>query len=90
MSHYDFSSTLFQKGTAFFPGSSLTGNGLLVSDGDIWLRQRRLCNPAFRKSIVDTYAQVANCYCFLVVYSHHTYKMFKNTRKHLKHAKLQI
>eukprot|EP00850_Spirogloea_muscicola_P000041 SM000001S04443 [mRNA] locus=s1:189765:194194:+ [translate_table: standard] len=43
-------------GTAFFPGSSLAGNGLLVSDGATWRRQRRLANPAFRKSAVDTYA----------------------------------
>lgn len=42
-----------KSGTAFFPGSSLTGNGLLVSDGDVWRRQRRLSNPAFRKAAVD-------------------------------------
>lgn len=46
-----------KEGTAFFPGSSLTGNGLLVSDGDVWKRQRRLSNPAFRKAAVDKYAQ---------------------------------
>jgi cytochrome P450 len=42
-----------KAGTAFFPGSSLTGNGLLVSDGAEWRRQRRLSNPAFRKAAVD-------------------------------------
>ena len=48
----------FQKdGTAFFPGSSLAGNGLLVSDGETWARQRRLSNPAFRKAAVETYAR---------------------------------
>ncbi|KAI5067887.1 hypothetical protein GOP47_0016232 [Adiantum capillus-veneris] len=52
------SKTFVKAGTAFFPGSSLTGNGLLVSDGQVWLRQRRLANPAFRKSVVDCYAQV--------------------------------
>jgi cytochrome P450 len=46
-----------KEGTAFFPGSSLTGNGLLVSDGDVWKRQRRLSNPAFRKAAVDAYAE---------------------------------
>ena len=45
-----------KRGTAFFPGSSLAGNGLLVSDGDEWRRQRRLANPAFRKSAVDAYS----------------------------------
>ena len=44
-----------KEGTAFFPGSSLAGEGLLVSDGDTWKRQRRLSNPAFRKAAVDTY-----------------------------------
>lgn len=41
-----------KEGTAFFPGSALAGNGLLVSDGKIWKRQRKLSNPAFRKSQV--------------------------------------
>lgn len=47
-----------QEGTAFFPGSSLAGNGLLVSDGPVWRRQRQLSNPAFRRSAIDSYAQV--------------------------------
>ena len=47
-----------QEGTAFFPGSRLAGNGLLVSDGALWQRQRQLSNPAFRKSAVDSYTQV--------------------------------
>jgi len=42
-----------KKGTAFFPGSSLAGEGLLVSDGDVWSRQRRLSNPAFRQAAVS-------------------------------------
>ena len=45
-----------REGTAFFPGSSLAGEGLLVSDGNVWARQRRLSNPAFRRAAVDTYA----------------------------------
>lgn len=45
-----------KEGTAFFPGSALTGNGLLVSDGAVWRRQRRMANPAFRRAAVDTYA----------------------------------
>lgn len=47
-----------QEGTAFFPGSSLAGNGLLVSDGAVWQRQRQLTNPGFRKAAVETYAAV--------------------------------
>ncbi|GLC37963.1 hypothetical protein PLESTF_000605900 [Pleodorina starrii] len=45
-----------KEGTAFFPGSSLAGNGLLVSDGAVWQRQRRLSNPAFRRAAVEAYA----------------------------------
>lgn len=45
-----------KKGTAFFPGSSLAGEGLLVSDGEVWARQRRLSNPAFRQAAVGAYA----------------------------------
>ena len=45
-----------KEGTAFFPGSSLAGEGLLVSDGESWARQRRLSNPAFRAAAVDAYA----------------------------------
>lgn len=44
-----------KKGTAFFPGSALAGEGLLVSDGDVWQRQRRLSNPAFREAAVAGY-----------------------------------
>lgn len=51
-----------QEGTAFFPGSRLAGNGLLVSDGALWKRQRQLSNPAFRKAAVDSYGQVCGFY----------------------------
>ena len=49
---------LLQEGTAFFPGSSLAGNGLLVSDGELWKRQRQLSNPAFRRAAVESYTDV--------------------------------
>ena len=32
------------------------GNGLLLSEGDFWLRQRRLMQPAFRRERVASYA----------------------------------
>lgn len=52
----DCPGTFIKTGTAFFPGSSLAGNGLLVSDGDVWRRQRQLVAPAFRRTVVETYA----------------------------------
>jgi cytochrome P450 len=41
-----------KKGTAFFSGTSLTGNGLVMTDGEVWKRQRRMSNPAFRAAAV--------------------------------------
>jgi len=34
----------------------LLGNGLLLNEGDSWLRQRRLIQPAFSKQRVESYA----------------------------------
>ena len=54
------SSVWVKKGTAFFPGSGLTGEGLLTSDGAVWRRQRRLASPAFRRAALEAYgAQMA-------------------------------
>ncbi|KAK9854819.1 hypothetical protein WJX84_005514 [Apatococcus fuscideae] len=54
---HDQSGVFVKEGTAFLPGSSLAGNGLLVSDGPVWRRQRQLSNPAFRSAAVQAYAK---------------------------------
>ncbi len=36
----------------------LLGNGLLLNEGDAWLRQRRLIQPAFSRTRVESYAGV--------------------------------
>jgi cytochrome P450 len=39
----------FDKGEEFWEGGrEAVGNGLILSDGDLWRRQRRLMNPEFR------------------------------------------
>jgi cytochrome P450 len=34
----------------------LLGNGLVTSDGDFWLRQRRIAQPAFHRSCIQSFA----------------------------------
>src|SRR5687767_14360163 len=36
----------------------LIGDGLLLSEGDLWLRQRRLVQPAFHRQRVTAYGEV--------------------------------
>ena len=56
----DDEASFTKKGTAVFPSSRLAGDGLLVTDGDVWRSQRRLSNPALRKAAVETYAKAMN------------------------------
>ncbi len=47
----------FVKGRATRSLRPLLGNGLLVSEGDFWRRQRRLAQPAFHKDRIARYAE---------------------------------
>ena len=38
--------------------ADVTGNGLLVSEGDFWKRQRRLAQPAFHHKRILSYAEI--------------------------------
>ena len=40
----------------------LLGDGLLLSEGDTWLRQRRLMQPAFHRQRVAGYGDVMNAF----------------------------
>ena len=46
----------FHKGRGLQANRELFGNGLLLSEGDFWLRQRRLMQPAFSRERISTYA----------------------------------
>jgi cytochrome P450 len=48
----------FTKHFALRLNPLLLGNGLLTSEGDFWLRQRRLAQPAFQRSRIAAYAPV--------------------------------
>jgi cytochrome P450 len=45
------------KGLRMRPSRRLFGNGLLTSDGDFWIRQRRLAQPAFHREQIATHGE---------------------------------
>jgi cytochrome P450 len=47
---------LYHKGRILKANKYLFGEGLLTSEGDFWLRQRRLSQPAFHRERVNAYA----------------------------------
>ena len=47
---------LYYKGRILRANKYLFGEGLLTSEGDFWLRQRRLAQPAFHRARVNAYA----------------------------------
>jgi len=54
--------TNYKKGPGFERVKMLLGNGIIVSDGAFWRRQRRMIQPAFgKKSIAKLCEQVYRC-----------------------------
>lgn len=51
LNHRNYSKDTFQYNLL----SSITGDGLLTSNGEFWLRQRRLVQPAFHRSRIITF-----------------------------------
>jgi cytochrome P450 len=47
----------YVKSRAFEKVKALVGEGLLTSEGDFWLRQRRLAQPAFHKQRIEGFAR---------------------------------
>jgi len=51
----------FTKGLGAQANPEVFGNGLLTSEGDFWLRQRRLGQPAFHRTRIAAYADIMAC-----------------------------
>src|SRR5215469_1577881 len=49
---------MYHKGRVLQANKFLFGEGLLTSEGDFWLRQRRLSQPAFHRERINAYAAV--------------------------------
>jgi cytochrome P450 len=47
----------FHKGRVLKANKRLFGEGLLTSEGDFWLRQRRLAQPAFHRTRIAAYGE---------------------------------
>jgi cytochrome P450 len=52
----------FIKGRGLQANRRVFGNGLLTSEGDFWLRQRRLAQPAFHRDRIAAYGGVMVAY----------------------------
>lgn len=48
----------YRKGRNYKEVEASTGNGLFVSEGDVWLRQRRLAQPAFHRQRIASFAGI--------------------------------
>jgi cytochrome P450 len=48
----------FRKGEAVRANRRIFGNGLLTSEGNFWRQQRRLMQPAFHHSHIESYAKI--------------------------------
>ncbi len=53
----------YRKGKNYKEVESSTGNGLFVSEGDVWRRQRRLAQPAFHHQRIASLAKIMTDSC---------------------------
>src|SRR3972149_5349879 len=50
--------TNYNKGRGYGPLRLFLGNGLLTSEGEFWLKQRRLQRPAFSRKNIQEYSKI--------------------------------
>lgn len=53
----------YRKGKNYKEVAASTGNGLFVSEGDVWRRQRRLAQPAFHRQRMASFAKIMTASC---------------------------
>jgi len=53
----------YRKGKNYKELAAATGNGLFVSEGDVWRRQRRLAQPAFHRQKIASFAKIMTDSC---------------------------
>jgi cytochrome P450 len=59
----------FVKSPQFRALGAVGGNGIFLSEGDFWLRQRRLMQPAFHRRRIEGYAEIMVAYATSMVES---------------------
>jgi cytochrome P450 len=72
----------FEKGRVLKANKRLFGKGLLTSEGDFWLRQRRLAQPAFHRARINTYAEA------MVQYAERLVETWKNGEQRDIHVEM--
>ncbi len=65
------------------------GNGLLSSDGDFWLRQRRMAQPAFHRQRIHAYAATITDYTQRAIHTWHGGET-RNIHADMMHLTLEV
>ncbi len=68
---------------------AVLGDGLLTSEGDVWLRQRRLAQPAFHSERVASYAELMVAYAERML-AHWAHGETKDVHEEMMRLTLQI
>ena len=75
----------FEKGRVLQRSKRILGEGLLTSEGEVHLRQRRLAQPAFHRQRIASYGDS------MVRYADHTRSRWKNgTTIDMREAMMQL